>query len=227
MKACIQHIINVSRKRSAQAMTGTGLMLPAKMKLAGDQKKIIEIVRREKYAERMLGFHSTGVAHPKFISIIKEVYHLPIVLPESVENKIITSSDLLACPTGVRTEYGLRQLIAVTLEYFACWLKGDSACLSLYGALEDVATVELSRTLLWQWIHRGAHLQDNKLIDFYLVEKIIDEEIINISNSMKFPDIDKSSLNETGSFLKQLLKSKQLDDFFTPRAYDSLVAKGK
>ena len=46
--------------------------------------------------------------------------------------------------------------------------------------MEDAATAEISRAQLWQWVHHGAHLEDGRLVDVALCDKIIDEELAKI-----------------------------------------------
>lgn len=45
-----------------------------------------------------------------------------------------------------------------------------------HNLMEDVATAEISRTQLWQWVHRGAALDDGRKVTRELVRQIIDEE---------------------------------------------------
>jgi malate synthase len=42
--------------------------------------------------------------------------------------------------------------------------------------MEDVATAEISRTQIWQWVHHGAKLEDGTTITPELVRRMLDEE---------------------------------------------------
>ena len=57
-----------------------------------------------------------------------------------------------ACPTGTRTEAGLRHNVRVGVQYLEAWLRGNG-CVPLYNLMEDAATAEISRAQVWQWLH--------------------------------------------------------------------------
>src|SRR5205085_8604055 len=68
------------------------------------------------------------------------------------------ASDLLdvRVPNGTVTSDGVRTNIDVALQYLDAWLRGTGAA-AIHNLMEDVATAEISRAQLWQWIaHRVA-----------------------------------------------------------------------
>ena len=65
------------------------------------------------------------------------------------------------CPTGTRTEAGLRHNVRVGVQYLEAWLRGDG-CVPLYNLMEDAATAEISRAQVWQWIRHRAALDDGR-----------------------------------------------------------------
>ena len=64
----------------------------------------------------------------------------------------VTAADLLdvASVAGPVTLAGLTDNIAVALEYIANWLAGRGA-VAIHNLMEDAATAEISRSLVWQW----------------------------------------------------------------------------
>ena len=42
--------------------------------------------------------------------------------------------------------------------------------------MEDVATAEISRSQIWQWIHRGTSTSEGDLIDVHAIERWAAEE---------------------------------------------------
>ncbi len=44
--------------------------------------------------------------------------------------------------------------MAVGLRYLSAWLTGNGAA-GIFNLMEDVATAEIARSQVWQWIHRG------------------------------------------------------------------------
>ena len=46
--------------------------------------------------------------------------------------------------------------------------------------MADLATVEISRSHVWQWLHRSARLSSGQQVDAELVHRLIDEKLTNI-----------------------------------------------
>ena len=44
--------------------------------------------------------------------------------------------------------------VSVGIQYIAAWLQGAGAA-AINNLMEDVATAEISRSQVWQWIHHG------------------------------------------------------------------------
>src|SRR6201999_681221 len=65
----------------------------------------------------------------------------------------VSAADLLAVSktTGGVTEAGLRSNISVALQYLAGWLGGTGA-VTVFGQVEELATAEIARAQVWQWI---------------------------------------------------------------------------
>ncbi|XNM58018.1 hypothetical protein ACLK1S_24985 [Escherichia coli] len=57
----------------------------------------------------------------------------------------------------VTTEEGMRANIRVAVQYIEAWISGNGG-VPIYGLMEDVATAEISRTSIWQWIHHQKRL---------------------------------------------------------------------
>ena len=68
----------------------------------------------------------------------------------------MTAKELIdfAVDGGEVTEAGVRTNIDVAIQYLASWLRGTGAA-ALYNLMEDVATAEISRSQIWQWVHNG------------------------------------------------------------------------
>jgi malate synthase len=81
--------------------------------------------------------------------------------------------------------------------------------------MEDAATAEISRTQLWQWIHHHAHLDDGRAVTPELYRQICDEELQKIGSR---PHLEKAA-----SIFNDLILSKELTDFLTLPAYDTLL----
>ncbi len=76
------------------------------------------------------------------------------------EDVRVTAADLLTVPQGPITEQGLRININVGLCSLGSRLRG-TGCVSIFNLREDVATCEISRTQIWQWIHHPSGILED------------------------------------------------------------------
>ena len=72
---------------------------------------------------------------------------------EDVDVSAAQLLDVAATPGDV-TEDGVRLNVSVGIQYIAAWLQGAGAA-AINNLMEDVATAEISRSQVWQWIHHG------------------------------------------------------------------------
>jgi malate synthase len=83
---------------------------------------------------------------------------------------------MLQLHDGPRTEAGAREAIRVGVQYLAAWIGGRGA-VPLYGLMEDAATAEICRMLLWQWRRFSAPLDDGRAFDEALFGALLEEEV--------------------------------------------------
>ncbi len=89
--------------------------------------------------------------------------------------------------------------------------------------MEDAATAEIARAQLWQWLFHKAHRSNDRPITNEYVRDIIDDELYKI-NQHKF--IEKSSkISEATKIFKDLVFSKNFEDFLTIPAYKIIIEK--
>jgi malate synthase len=61
------------------------------------------------------------------------------------------------------------------LLYLASWLSGTGAA-AIDNLMEDVATAEIARSQIWQWINRQAQTREGDTIDAEFVSRLASEE---------------------------------------------------
>ena len=110
----------------------------------------------------------------------------------------------------------MRTNINVSLRYLDSWLRGVGA-VAINHLMEDAATVEISRSQLWQWIRRGAHLSDGRAITPELFEQMLAEELESIRAS--YGDAP-NRLDDAATILRQVVLSEPFVDFVTLVAYE-------
>jgi len=85
-----------------------------------------------------------------------------------------------------RTEEGARNLLSVALQYGNAFGQGMQAAAlkpaSAFGdddvlyLMEDMATGEIRLSILWEWLHKGATLDDGTPVDAAFFRRLLDEE---------------------------------------------------
>jgi malate synthase len=68
----------------------------------------------------------------------------------------VTDAELLSIAEtpGEITDAGLRTNVSVGIRYLDAWLHGVGAA-AIDNLMEDVATAEISRSRVWQWVRAG------------------------------------------------------------------------
>src|SRR4029077_7722748 len=79
-------------------------------------------------------------------------------------------------PDGSITENGLRLNVSVGVQYIESWLRGVGAA-AINNLMEDVATAEISRSQIWQWVRNSSRLEEGPTVSADLVREIADEEM--------------------------------------------------
>ena len=93
------------------------------------------------------------------------------------------------------TEQGIRENLNEGIEYMAFWTIGTGCCVVNY-LMADAATCEVSRAQLWIWLKYKAKLDDGRVVDEKLIDKLIEEELNKIFAELEFKTLDKNKEKE-------------------------------
>ena len=186
MRAYTELLVQTCHKRGAHAMGGMAPFIPTRKNPEINEKALAQ-TRADKEREANDGFDGTWVAHPDLVPVAKEMFerklsgrpHQKERLREEVRVEAAQLQDT-RLPGATITEAGMRNGISVALQYLASWLSGNGAA-AIFNLMEDAATAEISRALLWQWLHNAARLEDGRLIDRKLYEQFRDEELAGLT----------------------------------------------
>lgn len=226
MRACALHLIKTCHQRGIFAIGGMAANIPIKHDEAANEKALAA-VRADKEREASDGNDGSWVAHPGLIPLATEVYNNVLKGPNQIDKQLPSfqtdARTLTEVPDGQRTEFGFRRNISVTLGYLDSYLRGVG-CVPLYNMMEDYATCEVSRTLLWQWLHHDAKLEDGRTVDPNLVKQTIAAEterrLIRAGSVV-------NRIPEAAELLEQAVLAEDLPDFLSLWSYDKLVSEGK
>jgi malate synthase len=226
LKAYVDLLIQTCHRRNIHAMGGMAAQIPIKNDPAANDAATAKVAA-DKLREVLAGHDGTWVAHPGLVATAKQVFDEHMPGPNQIEKKReevrVTPDDLLRIPEGAVTEKGFRQNVNVGILYVEAWL-GGSGAVPLYNLMEDAATAEISRTQLWQWIHHHATLEDGRVVDAALYERVRDEELASIREHLGAARVALGHLDRAARMFDELILNPDLGDFLTLPAYRELLA---
>lgn len=221
MKAYSELVVQSCHKREIHAIGGMAAQIPIRHDPARNEQAIAKVIA-DKEREVREGYDGTWVAHPGLVPVAMEVFNTHLKTPNQIHLKparAITAQELLNFLRGDITEQGMRLNISVSLRYLDSWLRGTGAA-AINFLMEDAATVEISRSQLWQWIHRKAHLNDGRPITPELFLTMLDEELAKIVEELGNDAYQQTRLNEAREILQRVVLADEFVDFVTVVAYD-------
>jgi malate synthase len=224
MRAYTQLTIKTCHRRGVHAMGGMAAQIPIKSDQQAS-KEALDKVRADKLREVRDGHDGTWVAHPGLVPLAREIFaaHMsgPNQLQRLRQDFETTADELLAVPTGTRTEEGLRLNIRVGVQYLEAWLRGIG-CVPLYHLMEDAATAEISRTQIWQWQKHNTPLEGGRLVTREMAEQVLEEEMQVVKREIGAERFDGGRFEEARELFLGLSFSDQLEEFLPGYAYDML-----
>ena len=214
-------LIQTCHRRGAFAMGGMAAQIPIKNDERANAEALAK-VRADKEREAGDGHDGTWVAHPGLVPLAREVFdrlmpgknNLAALKPEVR----VGAKDLLAVPPGAITEGGLRNNIAVGIQYLAAWL-GGNGCVPIYHLMEDAATAEISRAQVWQWLHHHCALEDGRAVTAALVAALRDEELAKIRAELGDAGYLAGYFPRAAELFTALTLNPEFESFLTLTAY--------
>ncbi len=211
MKNYALSLIRICHRRGALAIGGMAAFTPGR--LPEQRAHQTDLVASDKRFEASLGHDGCWVSHPYFIacalSAFKRKNQLQVIPP-----MIGPRPDLLPRGGGQRTLDGLRKNIRVGIAYLKGWNEGHG-CIAWDDLMEDLATLEISRAQVWQWLRHAARLDDGTAVTRALIAQIFREEMDRIERALHeaAPNAANGSVQrEAGRFRRA---ARQAENIFT------------
>lgn len=229
LRSYCELLVRTCHARGAYAIGGMAAFIPSRKDLAVNENAIKKVTE-DKLREAEDGFDGTWVAHPDLVPVAHEVFAFALKgrldqLDNPGTSRKINAEALLKfqIPDGKVTESGFRLNINVALQYLSAWLSGQGA-VAINNLMEDVATAEISRSQLWQWVHhKGVPLSDGKVINESLYRKIADEEMHKIQELQLKHGTPPERLQQARTLLDELVLAKECPPFISLKAYELLT----
>jgi malate synthase len=221
MRAYTDLLVATCHRRGAHAIGGMAAFIPSR-KDAEVNRTALEKVREDKEREVNAGFDGTWVAHPDLVPVAREIFdralgERPHQKDRRRDDVAVTADRLLdfRIAGAEVTAAGVRTNVEVALQYLDSWLQGQGAA-ALHNLMEDAATAEISRAQLWQWIQRGARLEDGRTVTADLYRQVRDEELAQLGGR------GQGRLGDAADILDELVLAAEFPSFLTLRAYEKL-----
>jgi malate synthase len=184
-------------------------------------------VKADKRREAEAGFDGTWVAHPDLVPIaLAEFDRVLDGRPNQLDRQRddVTASATALIDTridgGSVTAHGLHVNVRVGIYYLAAWLAGSGA-VAIDNLMEDAATAEISRSQLWQWVHRGVTLDDGTVVDAALVRAQIERVVGELRTELEGTPAGAHLEAAAGIFERVALEDPFIE-FLTLPAYERI-----
>ena len=227
MRAYTELLVAICHRRGAHAMGGMAALIPSRQDEEANASAL-DGVRADKEREVSQGYDGTWVAHPDLVPVARQVFEQglngsPNQVGRRRNDVEIGPAELLDLPAtpGEVTEAGLRTNVSVGFQYVSFWLTGRGAA-AINSLMEDAATAEISRSLIWQWVHHQAKLDDGSIVTPELVRKVLDEETARIREAVGEETWRAGRPAETREVFERVALAPELIEFLTLVGYDYL-----
>ncbi|MCW2960457.1 MAG: malate synthase [Thermoleophilia bacterium] len=226
MRAYAELLVQTCHRRGAHAMGGMAALIPSRRDAEANERALAA-VREDKRREAEAGFDGTWVAHPDLVPVALEQFDAvlgdrPNQLERQRDDVSVDAAQLLdlRVPGGAITAAGVHTNVRVGVAYLAAWLTGSGA-VAIDNLMEDAATAEISRSQLWQWVQRGAQLEDGRTVTAELVR----DELVDVIGQLRAelagtPALER--LDQAAAIFARVALETPFIEFLTLPAYEAL-----
>jgi len=221
MHAYTELMIKTCHRRGAHAIGGMAAFIPNRRD-PEVTASAIAAVTADKAREAGAGCDGTWVAHPDLVPVAMGEFDSvlgtkPNQLGKLREDVEVDARDLLDVGfPGDVTLKGVETNVSVGIQYIASWLSGVGAA-GINNLMEDVATAEISRSQIWQWVRHGVIAADGTAITESMVRSICDSVLDDLV-AAGHPDPER--LRVARRLFEEVALGPEFVDFLTLPAYE-------
>ncbi|MFC9768253.1 malate synthase A [Rhodococcus jostii] len=234
MRAYTELLVRTCHKRGAMAIGGMAALVPNRED-PDVTASAVDKVRSDKTREATDGFDGSWVAHPDLVQTCREVFDSvigqePNQLARRREDVRVTAEQLLdvASTPGSVTEVGVRDNLYVAVAYTAEWLAGNGAVV-IRNLFEDIATVEISRSQVWQQVRNEVIASDTgNVITEELVQQLLDEVTEQLRGEIADGERFDRYYRPAAELIGRITNGREEDfvEFITTPGYELLTSIG-
>ncbi|MEM2871748.1 MAG: malate synthase A [Candidatus Caldarchaeum sp.] len=224
LKSAALLLVQTCHRRDAYAIGGMAAQVPIRGNPEA-QQKAFDKVKEDKLREISQGFDGAWAAHPDLVPLVKQLFVDNLKGPNQLnikhEGLVITADDLLQIPSGERTAEGMRANMEVGLRYLESWLRGNG-CVAINFLMEDAATFEIARAIIWQWVKHGAKLSDGRVVTPEVFEEELSKVLTKLRDEMGEEKYRASKYGLAADLLRETVLASEFIEFTPPIAYRHL-----
>jgi malate synthase len=220
MRAYTELLVKTCHRRGAHAMGGMAAFIPSRRDPEVNRVALTK-VKEDKDREAGDGFDGTWVAHPDLVPTAREAFDRvlgdrPNQLERQRPEVSVVAAQLLdvRVPGGTISENGLRMNVSVGIQYIESWLRGVGAA-AINNLMEDVATAEISRSQVWQWVRHSAKLSDGPAVTGDLVREMADQEMAQVHDRLGDAGWSKSRFAQARAVFEEVALGASFPPFLT------------
>ncbi|MCS7138414.1 MAG: malate synthase A, partial [Candidatus Caldarchaeum sp.] len=113
---------------------------------------------------------------------------------------------------------GMRANMEVGLRYLESWLRGNG-CVAINFLMEDAATFEIARALIWQWVKHGANLSDGRKVNPGVFEEELNKVLEKLRQEQGEENYRRSKFQLAAEILRKTVLADEFIEFTPPIAY--------
>jgi malate synthase len=222
MRAYTELMVKTCHRRGAHAIGGMAAFIPNRRD-PEVTSLAIDKVRADKAREAAAGCDGTWVAHPDLVPVAMAEFDAvlgdrPNQLDRLRDDVEVESEDLLDLDfPGEVTVEGVRANVSVGIRYLASWLSGVGAA-AIDNLMEDVATAEISRSQVWQWVRHRVDTDGGSPVSEPLVRSIADEVI----DGLEAEGRSDPTLGLARRIFEEVALGEEFVEFLTFPAYEHI-----
>jgi malate synthase len=115
----------------------------------------------------------------------------------------------------------VRWNLHVGVRYLEAWL-GGSGAEPIHDLMEDLATSEISRSQLWQWLEYGATLDDGRKVSPNMYDELLTSELDAIRREYGDARYERGHFVAAAELFMRLVKAPEFEEFLSVPAYELL-----
>lgn len=227
MTTYAQAMVHSCHKRGAMAIGGMAAFIPIKNNPELNAIAL-EKVSKDKRREANQGFDGSWVAHPGLVDICKNIFdealgNRPNQIDKQIKLPYAFPSSLikLDIANGSVTKSGLINNVEVGVRYLMAWLAGSGA-VAINNLMEDAATVEISRSQIWQQVKNSVKFEDSgETCTVISVDAVLKQTLMKLINE-NYPE---AQVEKAVKLFREISLANDFPEFMTTKASELIDTK--